>query len=98
MSVSGTWKLTMNTPFGVQTPTLDISSNSDNYSGTLTGATGTSELEDLTVNGSQVSFTTKVATPMGQFPVSFDATVDGDAMNGTFKTMMGKTEFSGVRQ
>jgi hypothetical protein len=98
MSVAGTWKLTMNTPFGAQTPTLTINEENGGYDGTLTGATGTSELEDLKVDGQNVSFTTKVATPMGKFPVSFDATVDGNNMNGTFKTMMGKTEFTGVRQ
>jgi hypothetical protein len=95
MSVAGNWKLTMNTPFGVQTPTLSI--DTENNSGTLSGATGASELEELKVDGPKVSFTTKVTTPMGKFPVSFEATADGDNMNGTFKTMMGKTEFSGVR-
>ncbi|HEX5515665.1 MAG TPA: hypothetical protein VFY81_14800 [Gammaproteobacteria bacterium] len=85
----------MNTPFGVQTPTLFI--DTENNAGTLSGATGASELEELKVDGSTVSFTTKVTTPMGKFPVSFEATAEGDNMSGTFKTMMGKTEFSGVR-
>jgi len=95
MSAAGTWKLTMNTPFGVQTPTLSIDAASN--TGTLSGATEPSELEDLKLDGDKVSFTTKVTTPMGKFPVSFEATADGDNMTGTFKTMMGKTEFSGVR-
>ena len=35
---------------------------------------------------------------MGSFDVSYRATVDGDAMKGTFKTMMGVTPFTGARQ
>lgn len=96
MSVTGNWRLTMNTPFGVQTPLLEIKSASP-YSGTLTGSTGTAELEQLKVDGNSVSFTAKVSTPMGSFPVSFSASVDGDNMNGVYETMMGKTEFTGVR-
>lgn len=96
MSIAGNWKLTMNTPFGVQTPTLSI--DTANNSGVLSGATGDAELEDLKIEGSKASFTAKVATPMGKFPVSFEAAADGDNMNGTFKTMMGKTEFTGVRE
>lgn len=93
MSVLGSWKLTMNTPFGVQTPTLEIKEGS----GTLTGTTGSAPLEELTINGLNVSFTAKVATPMGSFPVSFRATAEGNEMKGTYKTMMGTTEFTGVR-
>lgn len=95
MSVAGNWKLTMNTPFGVQTPTLSI--DAANNTGTLSAATGDAELEELKIDGDNVSFTAKVDTPMGKFPVSFRATASGDNLNGTFKTMMGTTEFTGVR-
>jgi len=98
MSVAGNWKLTMNTPFGVQTPLLRIDEKNGGYSGTLTGETGTAPLEALTVDANTVSFSAKVSTPMGSFPVSFTATVAGDRMDGAYETMLGKTEFSGVRQ
>jgi hypothetical protein len=98
MSVAGTWKLTMDTPFGVQTPLLAIRQEGGAHSGTLTGATGEATLEELKVEGSTVSFTAEAKTPMGSFDVSYRATVDGDTMNGTFKTMMGITPFTGARQ
>lgn len=96
MSIAGNWKLTMNTPFGVQTPTLSL--DAANNSGTLSGATGDAALEDVKIEGDKASFSAKVETPMGKFPVSFEATAEGDNLNGTFKTMMGKTEFTGVRE
>ena len=98
MSVAGNWKLTMETPFGVQTPLLAIKNDNKVYSGTLTGTAGTTDLENLKVEGMSLSFTAKVATPMGSFPVSFGATVDGNAMKGVYETMMGNTDFTGVRQ
>lgn len=97
MSVTGTWKLTMNTPFGVQTPLLEVKQEGNSYGGTLTGGTGPSPLEEVSVDGSQLSFKTKVATPMGSFPVSFRGNVDGDAMKGVYQTMLGETEFTGER-
>ena len=98
MSTAGNWKLTMDTPFGVQTPLLAIKQDGNAHSGTLTGNAGSTPLEGLKVDGASVSFNAKVSTPMGSFPVSFSATVDGDNMKGVYETMMGKTEFTGVRQ
>lgn len=98
MSVAGSWKLTMDTPFGVQTPLLEIKQDGGSDSGTLTGDAGSTPLEGLKIDGASVSFSAKVSTPMGKFPVSFSATVDGDNMKGVYETMMGKTDFTGVRQ
>lgn len=88
----------METPFGVQTPLLQIKEENGAYSGSLAGQTGTAALEELQVQGSAVSFKANVSTPMGSFPVSFSATVAGDNMNGAYETMMGKTDFAGARE
>ncbi len=94
MSIVGSWKLTMQTPFGVQTPTLVI--NEDN-SGQLEGSNGAAPLEELAVDGSTASFSADIPTPMGKFKVSFKAEAEGDALTGSFKTMMGSTDFTGER-
>ena len=98
MSVTGNWKLNMLTPFGVQTPTLAIKQEGAGHSGTLDGKTGMATLDELKVDGDSLSFSSIAKTPMGDFPVSYRASVAGDNMNGTFKTMMGETPFTGVRQ
>ncbi len=98
MSVIGNWKLTMETPFGVQTPSLAIKEDSGAHSGTLTGKDGATPLEQLKVDGTSVSFSAMVSTPMGSFSVAFRAAVDGDSLKGEYETMMGTTEFSGVRE
>jgi hypothetical protein len=93
MSVAGTWKLSMKTPFGVQTPTLSIDENG----GKLEGANGPADIQEVQIDGNSFSFNSKVKTPMGTFPVSFRGTVSGDEMEGTYKSMAGVTEFSGER-
>ena len=98
MSVTGNWKLTMATPFGVQTPTLSIKQEGASHSGTLSGKAGEASLDELKVDGESLSFSSIAKTPMGDFPVSYRASVSGDNMNGTFKTMMGETPFTGVRE
>ena len=98
MSVVGQWKLTMQTPFGVQTPILEIKQEGAVYSGTLSGKTGAATLDALKVDGMSLTFSAIAKTPMGDFPVSYRATVAGDTLSGTFKTMMGETDFSGARQ
>ena len=97
MSVIGTWKLTMETPFGVQTPSLAIKHDGGTHSGTLTGSAGTTPLEGLKVDGMAMSFSAKVPTPMGSFSIAFTATANGNELKGEYESMMGKTPFSGVR-
>lgn len=94
MAADGSWRLTMNTPFGVQTPLLKISG----AAGTLESDRGARELEDLKIDGDKLSFSAKVPTPMGEFPVSFEAEVSGDSLAGNYETMMGSTPFTGARE
>jgi hypothetical protein len=94
MSATGAWRLTMNTPFGVQTPLLKI----DGASGALESDRGSAALEDLKIDGDKISFSSKVPTPMGEFPVSFEAEISGDSLAGNYETMMGSTPFTGVRE
>jgi hypothetical protein len=98
MSVAGSWKLTMDTPFGVQTPLLVIKQEGGAYSGTLAGESGEAALEEIKVEEANLGFRAEISTPMGNVPVSFRARIEGDALSGTYKTLMGVTEFSGVRE
>jgi len=88
----------MDTPFGVQTPLLAIKLESGAYSGTLTGESGEASIEEIKVEEASLSFRAEIATPMGSVPVSFRAKIEGNVLSGTYKTLMGVTEFSGVRE
>jgi hypothetical protein len=95
MAIVGTWKLTLETPFGVQTPGLRI--NSDG-SGAMISPLGEVPLSDLQLFGDAAEFSAEVPTPMGKFTIGFDVSAKGDALNGTFNSPLGATPFSGVRE
>ena len=55
MSAIGTWKLSMDTPIGKQTPTLEFIDQDGTYKGTLEGPAGKVDLQDVTVDGDNFS-------------------------------------------
>jgi hypothetical protein len=96
MSVNGTWKLTMTTPMGVQTPTLTLASAGDSLSGTMDGAQGVAQIEDGRVDGASVSWAI-TAAQLGM-KIAFSAAVDGDRISGKAALgAFGEATFEGVR-
>ncbi len=95
MAIVGTWKLTLETPFGVQTPSLRIAADG---TGGLISAIGEAPLSDLKVTDDTAEFTAQVPTPMGNFSIGFSVKAAGDALAGTFNSPLGATDFSGVRE
>jgi hypothetical protein len=95
MGIVGRWKLTLETPFGVQTPTLRIEADG---AGGLGSHAGEVPLDGLQVTGDTAEFSAKVPTPMGSFNIGFDVKADGDALTGKFKTPLGSTPLTGVRE
>jgi hypothetical protein len=98
MSIEGSWNVKMDTPMGTQQFTLSFSQSAGAWNGTLINErTGNSELSGLKVDGDTVSFDTKVNSPMGSLKVTMNATVQGDAITGVCKTMLGNANFAGQR-
>jgi hypothetical protein len=95
MGIAGTWKLTLETPFGVQTPSLRIDADG---TGALISAIGEAPLGDLKVTDDTAEFTANVPTPMGNFSIGFSVKASGDALAGTFTSPLGATDFSGLRE
>jgi hypothetical protein len=95
MGIVGTWKLTLETPFGVQTPSLRI--NADGTGG-LISPIGEAPLNDLQVNADTAEFSANVPTPLGNFAIGFSVKASGDALAGTFTSPLGATDFTGLRE
>jgi hypothetical protein len=91
------FQLTMNTPMGVQTPILTITEEGGGYAGTMSGATGTIQLEALSVDGAEIAFKAQVPSPMGKINLTFTGTVNGDTITGQCATPMGSLPFTGNR-
>jgi hypothetical protein len=95
MGIVGTWKLTLETPFGVQTPSLRIA---EDGTGGLISPIGEAPLSNLQVGADTAEFTASVPTPMGTFSIGFNVKADGDALSGTFTSPLGATAFAGQRE
>jgi hypothetical protein len=98
MAVDGTWKLTVNTPMGAQESTLVVTSSGTIVTGTQSAGSGEGRpVDDLTVNGNDVSWKSSISRPM-PMTLEFSGSVNGDTMTGSVKLgMFGKQPFSGVR-
>ncbi len=95
MSIVGTWKLTLETPFGVQTPSLRIDAGG---TGAMISPLGEVPLDNLQVTGDSAEFSAQIPTPVGNFSIGFEVAAAGDALNGAFKSPLGSTPFSGARE
>ena len=97
MSADGTWNVTLNTPMGAQAGTLELATDGNALTGTMSGPQGSMELENGTADGDNLSWTVNMTQPM---PITIEATanVDGDEISGEAKLgAFGTATFSGSR-
>jgi len=97
MSADGTWNVTLNTPMGAQAGTLELATDGNTLTGTMSGPQGSMELENGTADGDSLSWPVNMTQPM---PITIEATatVDGDEISGEAKLgAFGTATFSGSR-
>lgn len=96
-NVDGSWNTVAKTPMGDQQATLNVVSNGDSFTGNYSGAMGTSEIKDGKVNGDALTWSLDITVPM-PMTLTCEATVDGDAINGTVTAgAFGAFPLSGTR-
>lgn len=98
MAVSGSYKLTVNTPMGQQTPTLTLKEDGGSLSGTFAHAMGTQEFSGGTVDGNKVKFDITLDAMGNQITLNIEGTIDSDSISGTMNTPMGGSEFTGQKE
>jgi hypothetical protein len=84
MSIDGTWNCVTKSPMGDQKTTMTIVSNGNMFTGTSTGPTGASNIEDGRIDGDDISWSIKMTSPM-PMTIEGKATVSGDALAGSVK-------------
>ena len=97
MSADGPWNVTLNTPMGAQAGTLELATDGNVLTGTMSGPQGSMELENGTADGDNLSWTVNMTQPM---PITIEATaeIDGDEISGEAKLgAFGTATFSGSR-
>lgn len=97
MAIDGNYTISFTTPIGKQELGLAFQSDGNVLTGTTTSGGNTEAFRDGKVNGNELEFVMDAKTPMGKMKTTIIATVSGDQISGTIKTMMGKSKFEGVR-
>ena len=79
--VDGSWECTVKSPLGDQKMQLTVQSAGDKWSGTVSGAMGSSDIGGE-ANGETISWKQQMTVPM---PMTLDckATASGDTLTGT---------------
>ncbi len=98
MSLAGSYKCTMNTPMGVQTPTLTIKEEGGVVSGTMAGQMGNTDFADGKADGDSATWDMTIEAMGQKIAVSCKCTVDGDSISGQMTSPMGAADFTGTRE
>ncbi len=95
--LTGTWTLSIDTPRGVQNPTLEVVNNDGVYSGTYNSIRGPLPIEQITIAGETFEFPLVITVPIGEISVLYKGRIEGDAMSGLVQNPRGEVPFTGVR-
>ena len=97
MAVDGKWEIVINSPLGAQKAVLDLATDGASLTGTQTAQQGSGPLENGKVDGSNLSWSAKISSPM-PMTLDFAGTVDGDTLSGSVKAgSFGSFPFTGNR-
>jgi len=98
MAVTGTYKINLNTPMGMQTSTLTFTEKGDQISGSMVGELGENQFSGGKADGNKVSWNMDISAMGMQVSLSCEATVDGNSIKGTMSSPMGGADFTGQRE
>jgi hypothetical protein len=96
MSADGNWKVTINSPMGVQEGTLSVKTDGATFTGKFDGRMGSQDISG-SVDGDKLSWKTNITSPM-PLELTFNVTVSGDSLSGAVQAgAFGSSPVSGVR-
>jgi hypothetical protein len=97
MSADGTWNITVQTPMGAQSSTVELVTAGTSLTGTQSGNGESGQIYDGAVDGDVASWKVDITRPLA-LTVSFTATVEGDSISGTARAgVFPPSPFSGSR-
>jgi len=97
MAVDGNWTLTLNTPMGERSATLNVTSSGSTLTGTQAAEGDSADIFDGTVDGDAVAWKVSITSPM-PLTLEFTGKVAGDSISGDMGIgFMGNFPFTGKR-
>jgi hypothetical protein len=96
-TLAGTWNLKIVSPQGTRTPSMTLTQNGTQLTGTYKGMREEVPISG-TVTGNQFTLTVQVTTPDAKVVIQYKGTVDGPAMQGlVVMGQLGEANFTGTR-
>jgi hypothetical protein len=97
MSADGTWKITVQTPMGNQSSTVELQSDGGALTGTQSGNGESGPIYDGSLDGDRATWKVDITRPLA-LTVTFEATISGDSISGTAEAgMFPPSPFRGSR-
>ncbi len=94
----GSWNMSIETPLGTQTPTIDVTGDASGLMVSMGSPDGTVEATDVTFgDDGALGFTVDIDAGGQQLTLVFTGMVEGDSLNGTFATDFGDMEATATR-
>jgi hypothetical protein len=95
---SGEWDLVVRTPQGDMNSRLSLRREGERLTGTLTGPTGATPVQNATMTSNQLRFTTSLQIGSDTMEATLTATIEGDSIRGVISlAALGAFEFTGSR-
>ena len=99
VDVTGVWALSMEGPQGAMDFTATFKQDGEKVTGTQSNPMGGEDKLEGTVKGNKLAYVLKVDMGGQAMSITFSATVEGDALNGSMALGdMGTMTFSGKRK
>lgn len=94
----GSWNMTIETPLGTQTPTIDVTGDASGLMVSMGSPDGTVEATDVTFGeDGSLGFTVDIDAGGQQLTLVFTGMIDGDSLTGAFATDFGDMEATATR-
>ena len=94
---AGTWTLTIDTPRGIQHPTLVIEKGEAGYSGVYNSLRGPIDIESIERDENTFSFPLVISVPIGEIEVNYAGSFEGNEMQGTVQNPRGEVPFTAIK-
>ncbi len=95
--LAGTWTLSIDTPRGVQHPTLVVVPGETGYQGVYNSLRGPIEIQKIDSKGNSFAFPLTISIPIGEIQVHYRGTINGNDMRGSVQNPRGEVPFTGKR-
>ena len=94
----GSWNMSIETPLGTQTPTINVTGDASGLMAAMVSPEGEVAATDVTFGeDGALGFTVEIEAGGQQLKLVFSGMVDGDSLNGTFATDFGDMTATATR-